>query len=87
MKAIYRSCAVLLLVSVAGCSYVTGDEGQARSALKHKLDRWVSGNKDDHLMMPLELALVDPPTSYEIKSFLPNDKGQPRTGRSAPRSR
>jgi hypothetical protein len=26
-------------------------------------------------MMPLELALVDPPTSYEIKSFIPNDKG------------
>jgi hypothetical protein len=26
-------------------------------------------------MMPLELAMVDPPTSYEIKSFLPNDRG------------
>lgn len=75
MRAIYRPSAVLLLVSVAGCSYIAGNEGQARSALKNKLDRWVAGDKTDHLMMPLELALVDSPTSYEIKSFIPNDKG------------
>ncbi len=75
MKATCRSSAVLLLVSLAGCSYLAGNEGQARSALKNKLDRWVSGEKNDHLMMPIDLAVVDPPTSYEIKSFISNDKG------------
>ncbi len=75
MRATCRSSAVLLLVSLSGCSYLAGNEGQARSALKNKLDRWVSGEKDDHLMMPIDLAVVDPPTSYEIKSFISNDKG------------
>ena len=75
MSAIRRPSAVLLLVCFTGCSYRAGDEGQARSALKAKLDRWVSGDKDDHLMMPIDLALADPPTSYEIKSFIPNGQG------------
>ena len=43
---------VLLLISLAGCSGMSGDEGQAKSALKDKLDRWVAGNKDDSLEWP-----------------------------------
>ena len=86
MRVTCRSIAELLLMSLAGCSYLAGNKAQARSTLKNKLDRWVSGEKGDHLMMRSTSRSVDLLTATRSSPSVPMTRGHPRTSLSSPRS-